>query len=62
MELTKFIESHDKAILAIEKLGEILEDNGFTGALDYITDIENHINLVETDYLEEMQLLATGER
>ncbi|MFM0794297.1 hypothetical protein P7J53_01905 [Streptococcus suis] len=61
MELTKFIESHDKAILAIEKLGEILKDNGFTGALDYITDIEKHINLVETDYLEEMQLLATGE-
>ncbi|HFI0944017.1 TPA: hypothetical protein ACGO1F_000270 [Streptococcus suis] len=62
MELSKFLESHDKAILAIEKLGENLEDNGFTGALDYITDIKKHINLVETDYLEEMQLLATGEQ
>lgn len=61
MKLVEFIKSHDGAILAIERLKNILENEGFTGTLEYVTDIENHLKLVEIEYLDEMQYLATGE-
>lgn len=61
MKLVEFIKSHDGAILAIERLKNILENEGFTGALECVTDIENHLKLVEIEYLDKMQYLATGE-
>lgn len=61
MKLVEFIKSHDGAILAIERLKNILENEGFTGVLECVADIENHLKLVEIEYLDGMQYLATGE-
>lgn len=58
MTLTEFIEGHDKAILAIERLRNLLKDEGFEGALEHITDIESHLKLAEFEYLNWMQYLT----
>ena len=61
IKLVEFIKSHDGAILAIERLKNILENEEFIGALECVVDIENHLKLVEIEYLDGMQYLATGE-
>lgn len=63
MKLVEFIKSHDGAILAIERLKNILilENEEFIGALECVADIENHLKLFEIEYLDGMQYLATGE-
>ena len=47
--------------MAIERLKNILENEEFIGALECVADIENHLKLVEIEYLDGMQYLATGE-
>ena len=61
MTLTEFIKSHDKAILAIDRMRNLLEDEGFIGALDFVADIENHMKQADFEYLDWMQYLATEE-
>ncbi|AGU73217.1 hypothetical protein ACVR1N_04925 [Streptococcus constellatus subsp. pharyngis] len=61
MTLTEFIKSHDKAILAIDRLRNLLGDEGFIGALDFVADIENHMKQADFEYLDWMQYLATEE-
>ncbi|KXU02860.1 hypothetical protein SCODD09_00104 [Streptococcus constellatus] len=61
MTLTEFIKSHDKAILAIDRLRNLLGYEGFIGALDFVADIENHMKQADFEYLDWMQYLATEE-
>lgn len=61
MTLTEFIKSHDKAILAIDRLRNLLGHEGFIGALDFVADIENHMKQADFEYLDWMQYLATEE-
>lgn len=61
MKLVEFIKSHDRAILAIERLKNILENEEFIGELECMADIENHLKSFEIEYLDGMQYLATGE-
>lgn len=58
MTLLEFLDSHDKAILAIERLKNILEDEGFKGALEDVADIERHLKSAEFEYLGYIQYLT----
>lgn len=58
MTLTEFIEGHDRAILAIERLRNLLKDEVVEGVLEHITDIESHLKLAEFEYLNWMQYLT----
>ena len=46
---------------SFEEWRNLLGDEGFIGALDFVADIENHMKQADFEYLDWMQYLATEE-